>query len=78
MDAIQFALSKLGQAHQHHRHCIHNLSREEQLAKRKRKYDGTEWTDEEMRILKLDQNIITITPDEWEIDVPDLEFKEAE
>jgi hypothetical protein len=69
-EMLAFVFSRIDKPHQHHRDCVHNLSREEQLAQRKRKYDGTEWTDEEMRILKLEQHFFTITPDDWEIEVP--------
>lgn len=75
MDAIQFAMSRIGEPHRHHRHCIHNLSYEEQLeGRRRRGPGGRAWTDEEMELFRLDQGIVVITPDDWEIDVPDLDF----
>lgn len=74
MDALEFVFSRINQPHRHHRHCVHNLSREEQLALRKKKYDGTEWSDEEMEAFGLNRNVIVITPDDWEDDVPDLEY----
>lgn len=74
MDALNFALSRFGEPHQHHRHCIHNLSYEEQYAQRKRRHDGSEFTDEEMEILGLARGIVVITPEDWEIEVPDLDY----
>lgn len=73
-NSIGFALDRImsGEPHRHHRACVHNLSREEQLAMRKRRSDGTEWSDEEMAILKLDQGVVVITPADWEIEPPDF------
>jgi hypothetical protein len=68
------SLLRAGEPHRHHRHCVHNLSREEQLAARKRRFDGPDYTDEEMALLRLDRGIVAITPDDWEIEVPDLDF----
>lgn len=73
-DARAFAVSRLDQPHQHHRHCVHNMSAEDQYAQRKRNGPGREWTDEEMQLLRLDQHIVTITSEDWEIDVPDLDY----
>jgi hypothetical protein len=50
------------------------MSAEDQYAQRKRNGPGREWTDEEMQLLRLDQHIVTITSEDWEIDVPDLDY----
>lgn len=76
MNALTFALSRIGEPHRHHRHCVHNLSYEEQYALRKRS-SGRNWTDEEMEILGLARGIVVITPDDWEMDVPDLDWTEG-
>lgn len=79
IDWKDFLIDRIGQPHQHHRHCIHNLSREEQLnLRRKNHADDSEWTDEEMAMLGLDRNIVVITPDDWEIDVPDVDWSSLE
>ena len=79
MDAIKFVLSRIGEPHKHHRHCVHNLSYEEQLESRRRRGPGGRaWTNEEMEVLGLDRGIVVIGPEDWEIDVPDLDFSGLE
>jgi hypothetical protein len=74
-DVLDFALSRLDEPHRHHQHCVHNMSYEEQMAQRKRNGPGGRpWTDEEMRLFRLDEGIVVITPDDWEEDVPELDW----
>jgi len=72
MDALAFALSRVGEPHQHHRYCVHNLTYEEQVEGRRRRGPGRPWTDEELELFGLLKGIVVIGPDDWEIDVPDL------
>ena len=70
-DALDFALSRFGQPHQHHRHCIHNLSAEEQKAGWLRRLKG----DQDLYdIIYGEDEPTVITPEDWEIDVPDLDY----
>jgi len=75
MDAIAFAIQKAldrleGLPHQHHRHCVHNLSADEQRAAWRRRCDS----DEDYEIVYGRAEPLVITPDDWEIDVPDLDW----
>jgi hypothetical protein len=74
MDALKFALSRLGEPHRHHRHCVHNLSADEQKAnwRRRVEQDFPDDPDAAYELIYGDSEPITCTPDEWEIDVPDL------
>lgn len=76
MDAIKFALSRIGEPHKHHRHCVHNLSAEEQKAAWRRRAEEAhpENPDAWYQIVYGDSEPVTITPDQWEIEVPDIEF----
>lgn len=75
MDALAFAISKIGEPHQHHRHCIHNLSVDEQWERQRIEIGDEKATDEQMNQLGFYRaQLVSITPDDWEIDVPDLDW----
>lgn len=69
-NAIGFALDRIssGEPHRHHRHCVHNLSAEEQKAAWRRRTPDPE----EYEIIYGSVEPITCTPDDWEIEAPDL------
>lgn len=74
MDALAWVASHLGEPHKHHRHCVHNLSAEEQRAVWRRRSPDP-WMYE---LIYGDSEPIVITPDDWEIDAPDLDFSRFE
>jgi len=76
MDALKFVLSRIGQPHQHHRYCVHNLSVEEQKAdwRRRVEQDFPDDPDSAYEIIYGDSEPVTCTPDDWEIEVPDLDW----
>lgn len=75
VDALAFALSKIGEPHRHHRHCAHNMTVDEQWERLRLTIQGRKATDEEMEMFGFRKDrIVSITPDDWEIDVPDLDF----
>lgn len=77
MDALQFALSRVGEPHKHHRHCVHNVSADDQIAMRRRRIAERfpNWpVDEVYKLIYGDSEPVVITPDQWEIEVPDLDF----
>lgn len=75
VDALAFALSQIGEPHRHQRHCIHNLSVDEQWEHRRINIGDRKATDEEMNQLGFyRENIVSITPDDWEVDAPDLDW----
>lgn len=70
MQPFEFLADRIGKPHQHHRHCVHNLSAEEQKANwRRRTPDPDEYD-----LIYGDTEPIVITPDDWEIDVPDIDW----
>jgi len=75
IDALAFLADRLREdRHYHHRHCVHNLSAEEQKASwRRRTPDPDEYD-----LIYGDAEPIVITPDEWEIDAPDLDWSRIE
>lgn len=79
VDALSFALSKIDQPHRHQRHCIHNLTVEEQWEHWRLDFGDRKATDEEMEMFGFRKDaLISITPDDWEIDVPDLDWSRLE
>lgn len=75
VDALAFALSKIGEPHRHHRHCVHNLTVDEQWEMQRIDIGDRKATDEEMnRAGFYRDSLVTITPDDWEVEVPDLDW----
>ena len=75
VDALAFALSQIGEPHRHQRHCIHNLSVDEQWEHWRINIGDRKATDEEMNQLGFyREQIVSITPDDWEVDAPDLDW----
>lgn len=74
VDPLAFVASLIGEPHRHHRHCVHNMSAEEQKAAWRRRTPDPEMYD----IIYGDSEPVVITPDDWEIDVPDLDFSRYE
>lgn len=70
-DFRTFLADRLDKHHQHHRHCVHNLSVEEQRAGWLRRCDGDQ---EQYDIIYGNAEPVVITPAEWEIDVPDIDW----
>ena len=64
MDVLDFAISRIGEPHKHHRHCVHNLSADEQRAAWRRRSTSDEMYD----LVYGDAEPVVITPDEWEIE----------
>lgn len=75
VDALGFAISRIDEPHRHHRHCIHNLTVDEQWEHWRIDMGDRKATDEEMNQLRFyKEDLFTITSDDWEIDVPDLDW----
>lgn len=73
-DALSFALSRLDEPHRHHRHCVHNLSADEQKANWRRRTPDPEMYE----IIYGNSEPLVITPDDWEMDVPDLTWDRSD
>lgn len=67
---MTFLASRIGEAHRHHRHCVHNLSAEEQKADWRRRTPDPDMYD----LIYGNREPIVITPDQWEMEVPDLDW----
>lgn len=72
MNPLDFALSRIGEPHKHHRHCVHNLSAEEQKAEWRRRTPDPRMYE----IIYGDSEPTVITPADWEIEVPDLDWSD--
>lgn len=66
ISVLNLALNRIasGEPHLHHRMCKHNLS-----AERQKELDG--FTEKERRLFKISEPVV-ITPDDWEVWIPDL------
>lgn len=68
---MRLVADRLGRdRHYHHRHCVHNLSADEQRGIwRERAPDPDMY-----ELIYGNVEPVVITPEEWEIDVPDVDW----